>query len=78
MLVRNLDREQLLKWAREAPIDSPESLGRALLGRLELFQGRSYQLTRHWSQRSIPFCLTWRYCHESVRAAARCERLRPL
>jgi sigma-B regulation protein RsbU (phosphoserine phosphatase) len=37
---QNLDREQLLKWAREAPIDSPESLGRALLRRLELFQGR--------------------------------------
>ena len=37
---QNLDREQLLKWARKAPIDSPESLGRALLGRLELFQGR--------------------------------------
>jgi len=37
---QSLDREQLLKWAREAPIDSPESLGRALLGRLELFQGR--------------------------------------
>jgi hypothetical protein len=37
---QSLDRDQLLKWAREAPIDSPESLGKALLGRLELFQGR--------------------------------------
>jgi serine phosphatase RsbU (regulator of sigma subunit) len=36
----SLDREQLLKWAREAPIDSPEALGRALLKRLESFQGR--------------------------------------
>ena len=37
---QNLDREQLLKWARKGPIDSPETLGRALLARLELFQGR--------------------------------------
>lgn len=36
----SLDREQLLKWAREAAIDSPEALGRALLQRLESFQGR--------------------------------------
>ena len=36
----SLDREQLLKWARESPSDSPESLGRALLRRLESFQGR--------------------------------------
>ena len=36
----SLDREQLRKWAREAPIDSPEALGRALLRRLESFQGR--------------------------------------
>jgi sigma-B regulation protein RsbU (phosphoserine phosphatase) len=36
----SLDREQLLKWAREAPIDSPEALGHALLQRLESFQGR--------------------------------------
>jgi hypothetical protein len=35
----SLDREQLLKWSREAPIDS-EALGRALLKRLESFQGR--------------------------------------
>jgi phosphoserine phosphatase RsbU/P len=37
---QSLDREQLLKWAREAPIDSPEALGRALVQRLESFQGR--------------------------------------
>ena len=37
---QSLDREQLLKWAREAPIDSPESVGRPLLQRLESFQGR--------------------------------------
>jgi sigma-B regulation protein RsbU (phosphoserine phosphatase) len=37
---QSLDREQLLEWAREAPIDSPETLGRALQERLELFQGR--------------------------------------
>ena len=36
----SLDREQLLKWAREGAIDSPEALGRALLQRLESFQGR--------------------------------------
>jgi len=35
----NLDREQLLKWAREGSIESPEALGRALLQRLESFQG---------------------------------------
>jgi phosphoserine phosphatase RsbU/P len=34
------DRKQLLEWAREAPIDSAESLGQVLLERLELFQGR--------------------------------------
>ena len=28
---QSLDRQQLLKWAREAPIDSPEALGRALV-----------------------------------------------
>jgi serine phosphatase RsbU (regulator of sigma subunit) len=37
---QSLDREQLLKWAREAPIGSPEALGRALVQRLESFQGR--------------------------------------
>jgi len=36
---QSLDREQLLKWAREAAIDSPEALGRALLQRLESFRG---------------------------------------
>jgi sigma-B regulation protein RsbU (phosphoserine phosphatase) len=37
---KSLDREQLLKWAREAATDSPEALGRALLQRLESFQGK--------------------------------------
>jgi phosphoserine phosphatase RsbU/P len=37
---QSLDRKQLLKWAREAPIDSPEALGQALLKRLETYQGR--------------------------------------
>ena len=37
---QSLDREQLLKWARETATDSPEGLGRALLERLESFQGR--------------------------------------
>jgi phosphoserine phosphatase RsbU/P len=36
----SLDRKQLLRWAREAAIDSPEALGRSLLQRLESFQGR--------------------------------------
>jgi phosphoserine phosphatase RsbU/P len=36
----SLDREQLLAWAQEAPIGSAETLGRVLLERLELFQGR--------------------------------------
>jgi phosphoserine phosphatase RsbU/P len=36
----SLDREQLLAWAREGPIDSAETLGRGLLERLESFQGR--------------------------------------
>jgi sigma-B regulation protein RsbU (phosphoserine phosphatase) len=36
---QSLDRDQLLKWAREIAIDSPEALGRALLKRLESFQG---------------------------------------
>jgi phosphoserine phosphatase RsbU/P len=36
----SLDREQLLGWAQEAPTDSPQALGQALLGRLESFQGR--------------------------------------
>jgi phosphoserine phosphatase RsbU/P len=37
---QSLDREQLLNWAREAAIDSPEALGRALLERHKSFQGR--------------------------------------
>jgi phosphoserine phosphatase RsbU/P len=36
----SLDREQLLEWAQEAPTDSPQALGRALLERLNSFQGR--------------------------------------
>jgi phosphoserine phosphatase RsbU/P len=36
----SLDREQLLKWAREAPIGSPKALGQALVKRLESFQSR--------------------------------------
>jgi sigma-B regulation protein RsbU (phosphoserine phosphatase) len=36
----SLDREQLLKWAQEAAVDSPQALGRTLLQRLESFQGR--------------------------------------
>jgi phosphoserine phosphatase RsbU/P len=36
----SLDREQLLKWAQESPTDSPQALGRALLERLNSFQGR--------------------------------------
>lgn len=36
---QSLDRDQLLKWARDAAIDSPEALGRALLQRLQSFQG---------------------------------------
>jgi len=37
---QSLDQEHLLEWARKAPIDSAETLGRGLLERLELFQGR--------------------------------------
>ena len=37
---QSLDREQLLNWAREAAIDSPEVLGRALLERHQSFQGK--------------------------------------
>jgi phosphoserine phosphatase RsbU/P len=36
---QSLDREQLLAWAQQAPIDSAETLGRVLLDRLESFQG---------------------------------------
>jgi serine phosphatase RsbU (regulator of sigma subunit) len=36
---QDLGREQLLEWARQAPVDSPSALGEALLQRLELFRG---------------------------------------
>jgi phosphoserine phosphatase RsbU/P len=36
----SLDREQLLEWAQESPTHSPQALGRALLERLNSFQGR--------------------------------------
>jgi len=36
----SLDREQLLQWAQESPTHSPQALGRALLERLNSFQGR--------------------------------------
>jgi phosphoserine phosphatase RsbU/P len=36
----SVDREQLLKWAQESPTHSPKALGRALLERLNSFQGR--------------------------------------
>ena len=35
-----LGREQLLEWAREAPVTSPKLLGEALLQRMELFRGK--------------------------------------
>jgi len=35
-----LEREQLLEWARQAPVDSPRLLGEALLERMELFRGK--------------------------------------
>jgi sigma-B regulation protein RsbU (phosphoserine phosphatase) len=34
-----LGREQLLEWARQAPVDSPRALGEDLLQRLEAFRG---------------------------------------
>lgn len=37
---QDLGREQLLEWARQAPLDSPRALGEDLLKRLELFRGR--------------------------------------
>ena len=37
---QDLGREQLLEWARQAPVDSPRALGEDLLQRLELFRGR--------------------------------------
>ena len=36
---RELGREQLLEWARQAPVDSPRALGEDLLQRLENFRG---------------------------------------
>jgi sigma-B regulation protein RsbU (phosphoserine phosphatase) len=36
---QDLGREQLLEWARQAPVDSPRALGGDLLQRLELFRG---------------------------------------
>ena len=36
---QDLGREQLLEWARQAPVDSPRALGEDLLQRLELFRG---------------------------------------
>src|SRR6516165_9563365 len=36
----DLGREQLLEWARGAPVDSPKALGENLLQRLELFRGK--------------------------------------
>jgi phosphoserine phosphatase RsbU/P len=38
---QELGREQLLDWARQAPVDSPRTLGEDLLQRLELFRGKS-------------------------------------
>src|SRR5208337_4569653 len=35
-----LGREQLLEWARQAPVDSPRLLGEALFQRIELFRGK--------------------------------------
>jgi hypothetical protein len=36
---QELGREQLLEWARRAPVDSPRALGENLLQQLELFRG---------------------------------------
>jgi phosphoserine phosphatase RsbU/P len=36
---QELGRQQLLEWARQAPVDSPRALGEDLLRRLELFRG---------------------------------------
>jgi sigma-B regulation protein RsbU (phosphoserine phosphatase) len=36
---QDLGREQLLEWARQAPVDSPRKLGEDLLQQLELFRG---------------------------------------
>src|SRR6516164_6360848 len=37
---QELGREQLLEWARRAPVESPRALGEDLLQRLELFRGK--------------------------------------
>jgi phosphoserine phosphatase RsbU/P len=37
---QDLGRQQLSKWARQAPTDSPRALGEDLLKRLALFRGR--------------------------------------
>lgn len=37
---QELGREQLLEWARQAPVDFPRLLGEALLQRMELFRGK--------------------------------------
>ena len=37
---QELGREQLLEWARQAPVDSPRLLGEALLQRIEVFRGK--------------------------------------
>lgn len=36
---QELGREQLLEWARQAPVDSPRALGEDLLQRLDFFEG---------------------------------------
>jgi phosphoserine phosphatase RsbU/P len=36
---QDLGREQLLKWARQASVDSPSAVGEELLARVELFRG---------------------------------------
>jgi phosphoserine phosphatase RsbU/P len=36
---QDLGGEQLLEWARQAPVDSPRALGENLLRRLDLFRG---------------------------------------
>lgn len=72
---QSLPRGQLLKWAREAPIDSPESLGRALLRRLESFQGRyrndDETLVVLQREKGFSCCLTGQCCSESFGAVAR-------
>jgi sigma-B regulation protein RsbU (phosphoserine phosphatase) len=38
---QDLGRDQLLEWARQSPVDSPRTLGEALLRRLESFRSGS-------------------------------------